>query len=58
MQEVSRVMPYVIRNAFQQDSAHVGAFYLDQRIQRSRLVVVPGPFQQIDSDPVFLFEIV
>ena len=32
VQEVSRVMPYVIRNAFQQDSAHVGPLYLDQGI--------------------------
>jgi hypothetical protein len=43
VQKISRVMPYVIRNAFQQDSAQVGAFYLDQGIQRSRLVVVSGP---------------
>jgi len=44
MQEVSWMLLYVIRDAFQQHSSHVGAFYFDQGIQRSRLVVVSGPF--------------
>jgi hypothetical protein len=58
IQDISRIMSDVIRNAFQQDPAHVGALYLDQSIQRSRFIIVSGPIEQIDPDSVFLFEIV
>src|SRR5271163_4470318 len=58
MCQVSGIVAYVIGNALQQKPAHIGAFYLNQGIQRSRLVLVSGPSKQIDSDPIFLFKIV